>query len=56
MDDLQGTERAYLRADAAGSAVLLNGKISIDQFESSVRADRYATSARSTNIPMYFEH
>jgi len=56
MDDLQGPDRADLCTDSAAGAVLLNGKIGIDQFEGAFRADRYAASAISTDIPMYFEH
>jgi hypothetical protein len=56
MDDLQGSERADFCTDSAAGAVLFDRKIRIDQFKSAFRADRYATSAVSTDIPMYFEH
>jgi hypothetical protein len=56
MDDLQCAERADLCADTTAGAVLFNGKVRIDQFKGAFRADRYATSAVSTDIAMYFEH
>jgi hypothetical protein len=56
MDNLQGAKGAYFCTDPADCAVLFNGKVRIDQFESAFRADRYAASAISANIPMYFEH
>ena len=56
MDDLQGSERADLCTDSAAGAVLFDRKIRVDQFKSAFRADRYAASAVSTDIPMYFEH
>jgi hypothetical protein len=56
MDDLQGPERADFCTDTAAGAVLLYRKIRVDQFKGAFRADRYAASAISTDIPMYFEH
>jgi hypothetical protein len=56
MDYLQGTKGADFYTDAAARAVLLNGQVRIDQFESTLRTDRHTASAISTNIPMYFEH
>jgi len=56
MHYLQGTEGAYFRADTAARAVLLNGKVGVDQFEGTFRTDGDAATAISTNIPMYFEH
>ena len=53
---LQGAEGAYFRTDSAARAVLLNGKVGIDQFKGAFRTDRDAATAISTNIPMYFEH
>jgi len=56
MHNLQGPKRADLCADTTTGAVLFNGKIRIDQFEGTLWTDRYAASAVSTDIPMYFEH
>jgi hypothetical protein len=56
MDYLQGTKGADFCTDAAARAVLLNGQVRIDQFEGTLRTDRDAASAISTDIPMYFEH
>jgi len=56
MHYLQGTEGAYFRTDTTARAVLLNGKVGVDQFEGTFRTDRDAATAISTNIPMYFEH
>jgi len=56
MDYLQGAKGADFCTDPAARAVLFHGKVCIDQFKGAFRADRYAASAISTNIPMYFEH
>jgi len=56
MHYLQGPKRADLGTHTAAGAVLLNGQVRIDQFEGAFRADRYAASAISTDVPMYFEH
>jgi len=56
MDNLQGPERADLCTDSAAGAVLFNGQVRIDQFKGAFFTDRDATSAISTDIPMYFEH
>jgi hypothetical protein len=56
MDYLQGAKGADFCTDPAARAVLFHGKVRIDQFEGPLRADRYAASAISTNIPVYVEH
>jgi hypothetical protein len=56
MHNLQSPEGADLCADTTAGAVLFNGKVRVDQFEGPLCTDRYAASAVSTNIPMYFEH
>jgi hypothetical protein len=56
MDYLQGAERTDFCADTTTGAVLLHGKVRVDEFQCAFRADRDAAAAISTDIPMYFEH